>query len=101
MLLDLLPFWLAGILLAGILAAIMSTADSQLLVLTSSVSEDILHKALGFKLSDQQLVIVSRITIIIPGILGLIIAFTSKSLVYTVVSWAWAGIGNSFQQQLF
>lgn len=96
MLLDLLPFWLAGILLAGILAAIMSTADSQLLVITSSVSEDILHKALGLKLTEKQLVTVSRVSVFIAGILGLIIALTSKSLVYTVVSWAWAGIGNSF-----
>ena len=47
MALDLLPPWVAGLLLSGILAAIISTADSQLLVMTSSVSEDIVTKAMG------------------------------------------------------
>lgn len=93
MILDLLPPWIAGLLLSGILAAIISTADSQLLVLTSSVSEDIVHNALGLKLTEKQLVMVSRITIIIAGLVGLTIALTSKSLVYLVVSWAWAGVG--------
>lgn len=90
---DLLPSWISGILLAGILAAIMSTADSQLLVVTSSVSEDIMHKALGFNLTERQLVAVSRVTTVVAGIVGLVIALTSESLVYLVVSWAWAGVG--------
>lgn len=90
---DLMPPWIAGILLAGILAAIMSTADSQLLVITGSVSEDILHKAFGLKLTEKQFVTISRITVIAAGLLGLIIALTSESLVYLVVSWAWAGVG--------
>ncbi|GIN84765.1 sodium:proline symporter [Heyndrickxia sporothermodurans] len=93
MVIDLLPPWISGILLAGILAAIISTADSQLLVVTSSVSEDIVRNALGKKLSEKRLVQISRITIILAGLLGLIIALTSKSLVYLVVSWAWAGVG--------
>ncbi|KMY52780.1 sodium:proline symporter [Bacillus sp. FJAT-27231] len=93
MVLDLLPPWMAGILLSGILAAIISTADSQLLVITSSVSEDIVNNALGKKMTEKQLVMVSRLTIIGAGLLGLLIALTSKSLVYLVVSWAWAGVG--------
>ena len=93
MALDLLPPWIAGVLLAGILAAIISTADSQLLVMTSSVSEDIVTKAMGKKLTEKQLVKLSRITIIIAGLVGLFIALTSESLVYLVVSWAWAGVG--------
>jgi sodium/proline symporter len=93
MVLDLLPPWIAGILLSGILAAIISTADSQLLVVTSSISEDIIRNALGVKLTEKQLVKISRIVVIIAGIAGLIIALTSKSLVYLVVSWAWAGVG--------
>ena len=48
MILDLMPPWIAGILLAGILAAIISTADSQLLVITSSVSEDIIRNAMNW-----------------------------------------------------
>ena len=93
MILDLTPAWFGGLLLAGIMAAIITTANSQLLVVTSSVSEDIIHKSLGKKLSDKQLVLVSRITIVIAGFLGMIIALTSESLVYLIVSWAWAGIG--------
>ena len=93
MILDLMPPWIAGILLAGILAAIISTADSQLLVITSSVSEDIIRNALKMKLSEKKLVAISRITIICAGLVGLIIALTSKSLVFLVVSWAWAGVG--------
>lgn len=93
MILDLMPPWIAGLLLAGILAAIITTANSQLMVLTSSVSEDIIHKALGMRLTDSQLLRVSRITILISGIVGMIIALTSESLVYLIVSWAWAGVG--------
>lgn len=93
MTLDLLPPWIAGLLLSGILAAIISTADSQLLVVTSSVSEDIVNKVMGKKLTEQQLVRLSRITVIIAGLIGFIIALTSESLVYLVVSWAWAGVG--------
>lgn len=93
MVLDLFPEWIAGILLAGILAAIISTADSQLLVVTSSVSEDIVRNALGINLSEKKLVLVSRLTILGAGFLGLMIALFSKSLVYLIVSWAWAGVG--------
>jgi len=96
MITDLFPSWIGGILLAGILAAIMSTASSQLLVLTGSVSEDIAHKALGLTLSEKALVRLSRVTVILAGVVGTVIALTSESLVYTVVSWAWAGIGNTF-----
>lgn len=96
MLLRLMPAWLAGILLAGAVAAMMSTADSQLLIATSSISEDIIHKALRKKIDDRTLVLISRITILVVGIIALVLAFTSKSLIYTIVGWAWAGIGCSF-----
>ncbi len=96
MLIKLMPSWIAGILLAGAVAAMMSTADSQLLVATSSISEDIIHKALNKKIDDKKLVLISRITILLIGVVALILAFTSKTLIYTIVHWAWAGIGCSF-----
>src|SRR5699024_12206497 len=65
----------------------------QLMVVTSSVSEDIIHKALGIRVTDEQLVAISRITVLIAGIVGMVIALTSDSLLYLVVSWAWAGVG--------
>ncbi|MDC3412063.1 sodium/proline symporter [Aquibacillus sp. 3ASR75-11] len=95
MILELMPPWIAGVLLAGIIAAIITTADSQLMVITSSVSEDIIHKALGIKMTDQQLVWVSRISVVIFGLIGMTIALVSDSLVYLVVSWAWAGVGST------
>ncbi len=49
----------------------------------------------GIKLTEKQLVAVSRLTIIIAGLVGLFIALTSRSLVYIVVSWAWAGVGGT------
>jgi sodium/proline symporter len=96
MLLKLMPPWIAGILLAGAVAAMMSTADSQLLIATSSISEDIIHKALRRNFDDRKLVMISRITILVVGVIALVMAFTSKSLIYTLVHWAWAGIGCSF-----
>ena len=96
MLIDLMPAWLAGLLLAGAVAAMMSTADSQLLIATSSISEDIIHKSLKKNIDDRTLVLVSRITILVVGAIALVLAFTSKSLIYTLVHFAWAGIGCSF-----
>ncbi|MGD9380551.1 MAG: sodium/proline symporter [candidate division WOR-3 bacterium] len=96
MLLKLMPPWLAGILLAGAVAAMMSTADSQLLIATSSISEDIIHKSLRKEMDDRRLVFISRIVILVVGLIALVMAFTSKSLIYTIVGWAWAGIGCSF-----
>ncbi len=93
MVLQLMPPWLAGLLLAGVLAAIITTANSQLLVVTSSVTEDIIHKALGLKISDRQLVWLSRLSVAFFGLVGMIIALVSESLVYLIVSWAWAGVG--------
>ncbi|MGY0694402.1 sodium/proline symporter [Virgibacillus sp. FSP13] len=93
MILDLLPPWIAGLLLAGIMAAIITTANSQLMVVTSSVSEDIIHKALGMNLTDKQLLSISRIIVLVSGIIGMIIALASDSLLYLIVSWAWAGVG--------
>ncbi|GGA71307.1 sodium/proline symporter [Ornithinibacillus halotolerans] len=93
MILEFMPPWAAGILLAGVLAAIISTANSQLLVVTGAVSEDIIHKALGIKMTEKQLVMVSRLSVLIFGLIGMTIALVSESLLYLIVSWAWAGVG--------
>jgi len=94
---DLLPAWLAGIFISGAIAAMMSTADSQLLVITSSVIEDFYHKTLGKKtVSDKQLLLYSRFITVAVGITGLIISFTSTDLIFALVSYAWAGLGASF-----
>lgn len=93
---NLLPPWIAGIIMAAILSAIMSTASSQLLIVTTSVSEDIIHKTIGIKMKEGTIVKISRITVIIAGIAGIIISLLSESFVAGVVGFAWAGIGNTF-----
>ena len=94
---DLLPAWLAGIFISGAIAAMMSTADSQLLGITSSVIEDIYHKTLGKKeVTEKRLLYLSRIITIAVGTFGFIISITSQELVFALVSYAWAGLGSSF-----
>ena len=93
---DLLPAWLAGIFISGAIAAMMSTADSQLLVITSSVIEDVYHKTFEKEVSEQKLLMLSRLITILVGVVGFVISITSTKLVFTMVSYAWAGLGASF-----
>lgn len=90
-----LPF-IGGILLCGILAAIMSTADSQLLVSSSSVAKD-LFKGVFFKdLSDKTVLLISRIVVLLVAVLAYIIAWNPDSSIMALVSDAWAGLGSAF-----
>lgn len=93
---TLLPTWLAGIFISGAIAAMMSTADSQLLVITSSVIEDFYHKTLGKDVTEKKLLLYSRIITVAVGAIGFIIAISSENLIYELVSYAWAGLGSSF-----
>ena len=92
----LLPAWLAGIFISGAIAAMMSTADSQLLVISSSVIEDFYHKTLGREVTDKTLLNLSRLVTIAVGIFGFLVAVTSGELIFDLVSYAWAGLGASF-----
>ena len=85
-----------GLILAGILACTMSTADSQLLAASSSVSENILSNWLGIKMSQKASMATARITVIIIAIIGVILAKNPDSSVFRIVSFAWAGFGASF-----
>ena len=93
---SLLPAWLAGLFISGAIAAMMSTADSQLLVITSSVIEDFYHKTLGRNVSGRVLLNLSRMITLIVGLMGFLIAITSEKLIFSMVSYAWAGLGSSF-----
>ena len=90
-----LPTILAGIVFAGILAATMSTADSQLLAASSSISEDIVQSFFKIKLSEKTRMIIARITIICIAIVAIIWARKEGS-VFSIVSFAWAGFGATF-----
>ncbi|MBQ0725954.1 MAG: sodium/proline symporter PutP [Thalassolituus oleivorans] len=86
----------AGILLAAILAAVMSTADSQLLVSSSALAEDF-YKALFHKnASPQQLVNVGRIAVVVIAVIATSLALDENSGVLALVSYAWAGFGAAF-----
>lgn len=89
------PF-LAGIFLCGILAAIMSTADSQLLVTASAVSEDIYQGVINKKADDKKVLRMSRITVVVVAVLAYIIALNPNSSIMALVSDAWAGFGSAF-----
>ena len=90
-----IPF-IGGLLLCGILAAIMSTADSQLLVTASSISEDVYKGVINKKASDKSMLWVSRITVIVVSAIAFVIALDPNSSVMGLVSNAWAGFGATF-----
>ena len=89
----------AGLFISGAVAAMMSTADSQLLVSTSAITEDFIHQYLGMKLSDRSLVNLSRIMIVLLGLVAFGIAIFSVlqgKKIFGVVSYAWSGLGSAF-----
>ena len=86
----------AGVILAGVLAATMSTADSQMLAAASSVSENIIVEFMGKSLKDKQKLLIARIAIVVIGALGVIFASNPDSSVFQIVSFAWAGFGGAF-----
>lgn len=87
---------MAGLVLSGILASTMSTADSQLLAASSSVSQNILNEALHLKLSQRTAMLAARLTVVIIALLGIFIARDPNSSVFGIVSFAWAGFGAGF-----
>ena len=85
----------AGLILSGILAATMSTADSQLLAASSSISEDIMRAA-KVKVSDKKRMLVARGSVIVIAVIAMFIAKDPQSKVFEIVSFAWAGFGATF-----
>ncbi|GAA6264306.1 sodium/proline symporter PutP [Blautia sp. HCN-1074] len=90
-----LPF-IGGIFLCGILAAIMSTADSQLLVTASAASEDLYHQFVKKDADSKEVLTVARITVIAVSVVAFIIAWNPNSSIMGLVSNAWAGLGAAF-----
>ncbi|MFH2054995.1 MAG: sodium/proline symporter [bacterium] len=90
------PPWTAGILISGAIAAMMSTADSQLVICTSAISEDIYHQLVNRKASQKTLLTLSRLTTLAIGIVAFILAYQAEQLVYWMVLFAWAGLGSAF-----
>lgn len=90
------PAIIAGVILSGILAATMSTADSQLLASASSISQDLIQTFFGVKLSEKTSVRIAKLTVVIISIIAIFIARDPNSSVFQIVSFAWAGFGATF-----
>jgi sodium/proline symporter len=90
------PAIVAGCILAGILAATMSTADSQLLAASSAFSENIVQEVFGVKLTEKQTMLTARLTVIVIAVIALFLAADPNSNVFQIVSFAWAGFGAAF-----
>lgn len=88
--------FIGGLFLCGILAAVMSTADSQLLVCASSVSKDIYKNILKPDANDKKVLNISRITVVVVAVLAFVIAWDPNSSIMALVSDAWAGLGSAF-----
>lgn len=88
--------WIAGFVLAAILAAIMSTIDSQLLVSSSCLTRDIYEKVIKPDASDKELVWIGRATVIAIALIAFYISTDQDSTVLSLVSYAWAGFGAAF-----
>ncbi len=93
---EYLPPVLSGILISAILAAIMSTADSMIIITSSAVSRDLYEKCLDPNADQKNLVIISRITVLILGVLGTFAALYNVQLIFWFVLVAWGILGASF-----
>lgn len=86
----------AGLVMAGILAATISSSDSYLLIAASAFSKNIYQGILRKKASDKEVMTVSRITLVVLALIGMTIALDEKSVIFNIVSFAWAGFGAAF-----
>jgi Na+/proline symporter len=91
-----LPAGIAGVVISAAIAAMMSTADSQLLVATSALSEDIYHQLMNKEAPQGRLVAISRIGTVLIGVIAFILALGAEEKVYWFVLYAWAGLGAAF-----
>ena len=93
---NLLPPLIAGFVMAGILAATISSSDSYLLIAASAFSKNIYQGLLHRKASDKQVLIISRVTLLVITAIAIVIALDENSVIFTIVSFAWAGFGATF-----
>ena len=93
---DFYSSFLAGIITSGILGAIMSTSSSQLLVASSSITTDFYKTLLRQNATVSELVIVSRLMVVVVAGLSLLLALNPDSMILEIVSYAWAGFGAAF-----
>jgi sodium/proline symporter len=93
---QLLPGALAGLMLAAVLAAICSTADSQLLVASSSISHDLYARLTGKDLDSRHVIAMDRLAVAVLGMLAMLLALSKNRVIFKFVLYAWAGLGAAF-----
>ncbi|MBO4928239.1 MAG: sodium/proline symporter PutP [Clostridiales bacterium] len=91
-----IPAFIGGIILAGILASTMSTADSQLLAAASSISQNLVQETFKVKLSEKKGMWLARICVLVISVIAVFLALDPSSSVFRIVSFAWAGFGAVF-----
>lgn len=93
-----LPLIIAGLIMAGILAATISSSDSYLLIASSAISVN-LYKGIikkGKEVSEKKVMWVSRIVLLTIALVGVVIAWDENSIIFEIVSFAWSGFGATF-----
>ncbi len=96
---TLVPAWLAGIMISGAVAAMMSTADSQIMVASSSLVQDVYVRIIRRgkpTASPARLVLLGRLAAVLIAVVALWLAFVNQDLIYDMVAYAWSGLGSSF-----
>ena len=91
-----LPAILAGFVMAGILAATISSSDSYLLIAASAFAKNIFNGVCKKNATDKQVMVVSRITLLVLALVGVLFALDENSVIFNIVSFAWAGFGATF-----
>lgn len=93
---NMYPAFIAGIFLCAILAASMSTADSQLLAASSAVSQDIFKGLIKKNAEEKEVMIISRFTVFLIALIALFLSLNPNSSIFSLVSFAWSGFGGTF-----
>ena len=93
---NMYPSFIAGIFLCAILAASMSTADSQLLAASSAVSQDIFKGLIKKNAEEKEVMIISRFTVFLIALIALLLSLNPNSSIFSLVSFAWSGFGGTF-----
>ena len=91
-----LPPLLAGFVMAGILAATISSSDSYLLIAASAFAKNVFHGVCKKNASEKQVMWVTRITLLVLALVGIVMALDENSVIFNIVSFAWAGFGATF-----
>jgi Na+/proline symporter len=92
----LLPTVVSAVVLTGVLAAIMSTVSAQIIVAASAVAHDVYTKMISRDMTHQQIIVISRMSVLLLGIGAMIIALMEVQVIFWFVLFAWSGLGASF-----